>query len=142
MSKQVSLDSRYGIKPPPPPPPMQLSLLSPFRALPPANPLPPPFYSVSAVITFLSTSKLLLISMLSLACYPVVPVRPCFSLPARSTSCSLLTVIDSPACLRSYCSTVRVKIVCEREDKSFKLWEARTLFFEPKRNNSIASSGV
>ena len=81
-------------------------------------------------------------SILSLAYYPVVPVKPCFSDPAKSTNCNLLTVKDSPACLRSYYSTVKVKIVCDLEDKSFKLWDAKTLFLLPNLNSSIASSGV
>ena len=101
-----------------------------------------PFYSVNAVITFLNTSKLLLISILSFAYYPVVPVNPYFSDPAKSTNYNLLTVKDSPACLSSCYSTVKVKIVWDLEDKSFKLWDASTLFLLPNRNNSIASSGV
>lgn len=106
-----------------------------------ANPLDP-FCSVRAVITFLSTRRLLLISMLSFAWTPVVPVSPCFSEPAKSTSYSLLTVNDSPPCLRSCDSTVIVKIVCDLEDRSFKLWDASILFLLPNLNNSIASSGV
>ena len=69
------------------------------------------FYSVRAVITFLNTSRLLLISILSFAYCPVVPVNPYFSEPAKSTSCNLETVIESAACFRSYDSTVRVNIV-------------------------------
>ena len=62
---------------------MKLSLVSPG------------FYSVSAVMTFLSTRRDLFISMLSFAYTPVVPVRACFSEPAKSTSCNLLTVTIS-----------------------------------------------
>jgi hypothetical protein len=106
------------------------------------SPLVPPFCSVKAVMTFLSTSKDLLISMLSLAYWPVVPVSPCFSEPARSTSYSLLTVTVSELCFKSCDSTVRQNMVCDLEDKSFKLWDARTLFLEPNLKSSIASSGV
>jgi hypothetical protein len=45
-----------------------------------------PFYSVRAVMTFLKTNKLLLISIPSLSYWPVVPVRLCFSEPAKSTN--------------------------------------------------------
>ena len=82
-------------------------------------------------------------SMLSFAYYPVVPVSPYFSEPAKSTSYSLLTVTpESPtaASFTSWDSTVRQNIVWDLEDVSFKLWEASILFLEPSRNSSIASS--
>ena len=50
-------------------------------------------FSVSAVITLRNTCNDLLISEASLAYCPVVPVRDCFSEPAKSTSCSLETVM-------------------------------------------------
>ena len=48
--------------------------------------------STNAVITCLRVNKLLLISILSFAYCPVVPVKLYFSEPARSTSYNLLTV--------------------------------------------------
>lgn len=77
--------------------------------------------------------------MLSFAYYPDVPVSPCLSDPARSTNCNLLTVTLSK-CLISCDSTVKQKIVCDLEETSFKLCEAKILFFEPNLKSSTASS--
>ncbi len=100
----VSLDSLYGTN-------LGLSL----------------FCSVRLVITFLRTSKLLFISIDSLAWIPVVPVRLYFSEPAKSTSCSRLTVTFALD-LISYASMVKEKILWLLLENSFKLCEANTLF--------------
>ena len=85
--------------------------------------------SERAVITLRRTCSDLFISMLSLACWPVVPVRPCFSEPAKSTSYNLETVTFWS--LKSWDSMVIVKIECDLEEKSLRLWEARTRFLAP-----------
>ena len=100
-----------------------------------------PFYSVRAVITLRRTNKLLLISILSLAWRPVVPVRLCFSEPARSTSWSRLTVIL--ACdLTSWASTVNEKMLWLLLENSFRLCDARILFADPNLNSLSASAAV
>ena len=77
-------------------------------------------FSVSAVITFLKTCNDLLISLASLACKPVVPVRLCFSDPAKSTNCSFETVILFGS-YKSVDSMVRLKIQCDLELTSLRL---------------------
>jgi len=98
-----------------------------------------PRYSVKLVITFLRTSKLLLISIDSLAWIPVVPVKLYFSEPARSTSCKRLTVTLALD-LISYASIVKENILWERLENSLRLWEARILFWDPNLNSFNASS--
>lgn len=96
-------------------------------------------FSVNAVMTFLNTNKLLLISILSLACTPVVPVKLCFSEPAKSTSYKRLTVTltcDLISCV----SMVREKILWLLLENSFKLCEANILLVDPNLNNFKASS--
>lgn len=61
-------------------------------------------------MTFLSTCNDLFMSILSRACYPVVPVKLYFSEPAKSTNCNLLTVTFTGS-LRSCDSTVIEKIL-------------------------------
>lgn len=87
-------------------------------------------FSVSAVITFLNTWSDLLISLASLAYWPVVPVNDCFSLPARSTSYSFETVMLLGS-LRSWDSIVNEKMQWLLEETSLRLCEASTLFLEP-----------
>lgn len=99
FSKLVSLDSLYGINEP------LLPLLS---------------FSVSAVITFLNTCSDLLMSVASLACCPVVPVKLCFSDPAKSTSYSFDTVMLFGSC-KSVDSIVRLKMQCDLELTSLRL---------------------
>lgn len=86
--------------------------------------------TVRAVITFRSTWSDLLISVASFACWPVVPVKACFSLPARSTSCSFDTQILLGS-FKSCDSIVNEKIQCDLDDTSFRLWLARTRLREP-----------
>lgn len=93
--------------------------------------------SDKAVITFRSTCNDLLISILSLACWPVVPVRPYFSDPAKSTSYSLETVTFWS--LKSCDSIVTVKMECERDEKSLRLCEASTRFRAPYLYKSSTS---
>ena len=100
LSSEVSFDSLYGIN--------SESLFF-FSSL-----------TVRAVITFRKTCSDLLISVASFACWPVVPVKACFSLPAKSTSCSFETQILFGS-LRSYDSIVNEKIQCDLDDTSFKL---------------------
>lgn len=76
--------------------------------------------TVRAVITFRSTWSDLLISVASFACWPVVPVKACFSLPARSTNCSFDTQILLGS-FRSYDSIVNEKIQCDLDDTSLRL---------------------
>ena len=65
--------------------------------------------------------------MLSFAVSPVVPVSEFFSEPARSTSCSR----DTVTCWKlrmSVDSMVSENIEWLRDENSFKLWLANTLF--------------
>jgi hypothetical protein len=96
-------------------------------------------FSVSAVITFLKTNRLLLISILSFACTPVVPVKLYFSDPAKSTSYNRLTVTFTWD-LISYVSIVSENMLWLLLENSFKLCEAKTLFVDPNLNNFNASS--
>ena len=72
----------------------------------------------------------------------MVPVRPYFSDPAKSTSYNFEMVIVSSGLFKSYDSIVNANIVWLLDDISFKLCAATILFFEPNRNNSMASSAV
>jgi len=116
----VSLDSLYGMK-----------LVS----------LPPPrlsSFSVRAVITFLRTCNDLFISEASLAYCPVVPVKDCFSEPAKSTNCNFETVILFGS-FKSWDSIVIEKMQWDLELTSFRLCEASTRFLEPNLYRSITS---
>ena len=75
-------------------------------------------------MTLRRTWRDLLISILSFACYPVVPVRLYFSEPAKSTSWSFDTVTLTGS-LKSCDSIVKLKILWDRELKSLRLWLAR-----------------
>lgn len=82
-------------------------------------------FSVSAVMTYLRVKSDLLISMASLNCVEscvasASVVCDCRSLPARSTSCSLLMIwgVEVPSAERvrsSYC-TIKVRMQCERDE--------------------------
>ena len=82
-------------------------------------------FSVSAVITYLRVNNDLLISMASLNCVEscvasASVVCDCLSLPARSTSCSLLmiygVVVPSAERVRSSYCTMNVRMQCERDE--------------------------
>ena len=60
----------------------------------------------------------------------MVPVKLDFSEPAKSTSCSLLTVTLTGS-LRSYDSIVTENMLWDLEEKSLRLWHASTLFRAP-----------
>lgn len=119
FKRLVSLDSRYGIT--------RLSGFFNFYSI-----------SVNAVITFLKTWSDLLISAASFACYPVVPVKLCFSEPARSTNYNFETVIRLGS-FGSYDSIVKLKIQCDLELTSFKLWDAIALLRMPNLYKSSTS---
>ena len=80
-------------------------------------------------MTCLKVSRLLLISIDSLVA--TLPVWDWRSLPAKSTSCSALTIVLS-GYLPSMHSRVIFSIEWEREDALFMLCEATTLFLIPK----------
>ena len=81
----------------------------------------------------------MLISILSFAASPLVPVRLILSDPARSTNCSVLVMTFSTLAGSTH-SQVRVKIACDLLEAWFRLCEATILFLMPKWNNSMTSS--
>ena len=101
LRSYVSLDSRYGTT--------FLPAFCPFDWL-----------SVRVVMTLRRTWRDLLMSILSFACYPVVPVKLYFSEPAKSTSWSFETVTLTGS-LKSCDSIVKLKMLCDRELKSLRL---------------------
>ena len=95
-------------------------------------------FSVNAVMTCLRVKRDLLISIASLNCvasYVASAIVVCdyLSLPAKSTSCSLLMMCAWAASVRvrSSCCTMKVRMQCERDDDWFMLWEDITLFLSP-----------
>ena len=81
-------------------------------------------------MTYLSVNSDLLISIASFAARPCAPVWLVLSLPAKSTSWSLLIMMLSTAAL-SIISSVNVKMACDLDDAWFKLCEATILFLTP-----------
>ena len=89
----------------------------------------PPFLpSTKALITFPKAVRERLILAPSFKVYPVAPVFPCLSEPARSTKLSLdFLIFSSP----SSDSIWTVNRACDREDVEFILVSATDLFLLP-----------
>ena len=73
--------------------------------------------SVNALMTIPSADKLLLIFLASSSVWPLAPVFPTFSDPARSTRYRLPVFCVPVSVLRW--AMVMTKIECEREDSAF-----------------------
>ena len=95
-------------------------------------------FSVNAVMTWRRVKRDLLISMASLNCVEscvasASVVCDCLSLPAKSTSYSLLMMWADAASVRvrSSCCTMKVRMLWARLDAWFKLWAATVLLPRP-----------